>query len=205
MLPRPAHGSRPRPPRRCLTAFLFCSLLIVGSASAESPIRNIDVAQTGDGFVADVVMYAPVPVRVAWDVLTDFDHMHKWVPNVRQTKIVERDADGLIIEQRGVAKFGVLSFPYTSVRKMQLDPLRTIRSTQIEGSMRRLASLMTLEPDGNGTRLVYHLELEPTGIAAAVLSKDFVSHEIGEQFSEVVGEMSRRVRHADDATGTEAK
>jgi hypothetical protein len=53
---------------------------------------------------------------------------------------------------------------------------------------------MTLTPDGNGTQLQYHLEMVPTGLAAAVLSEDFLQHELTEQFTAIIGEMVRRNR-----------
>jgi hypothetical protein len=77
---------------------------------------------------------------------------------------------------------------------MQLNPKKTIRATQLKGSMRELQSLMTLEPDGSATRLIYHLEMVPAGLAAAVLSKDFVQHEMTEQFTAIIDEMVRRNR-----------
>ena len=182
--------------RRCLhcLAALALACVVAGNAVAQDkgPVRSLDIAQNNDGYVANVVMYAPVEPNIAWNVLTDFDNMHKWVPNVRESKIAARDGNALTVEQKGVAKFGLLSFPYTSVRKMQLDPPNTIQSTQVSGSMRRLVSLMKVSPDGAGTRLDYKLEIEPAGIAATVMSKDFLQHEITEQFTAIVGEMLKR-------------
>jgi hypothetical protein len=40
--------------------------------------------------------------------------------------------------------------------------------------------------------MTYHLEMVPAGLAAAVLNKDFVQHELTEQFSAIVDEMIRR-------------
>ena len=134
-------------------------------------MRSFDIVQNDDGYVATVVMFAPVPPNVAWDVLTDFDNMQKWVPNVKESKVAARDGNTLTVEQKGVARFGLLSFNYESARRMQLDPKNTILSTQVAGSMRRLVSLMKVSPDGAGTRLDYKLEIEPAGIAATVMSK----------------------------------
>lgn len=163
-------------------------------ASAQSPIRSVDIVQGDQGYVATLVMHAPVQSGIAWDVLTDFDNMQKWVPNVRSSQIASRDGNTMTVEQKGVAKFGLLSFPYTSVRRMELDPQKSIKATQVTGSMRRMMSLMRVLPDGNATRLEYRLELEPAGIAATVLSKDFLQHELTEQFTAVVGEMVRRAK-----------
>jgi carbon monoxide dehydrogenase subunit G len=178
-------------------AATFCAALLTAAvaapaAAADSPIRVIDIAQNDQGYVATLQMYAPVQAGVAWDVLVDFDNMQKWVPNVRSSQITNRDGNTMNVEQKGVAKFGILSFPYTSVRRMELDPQKTIKATQVQGSMRRMMSLMKVTPDGNGTRLEYRLELEPAGVAATVLTKDFLKHELTEQFTAVVGEMVRR-------------
>jgi carbon monoxide dehydrogenase subunit G len=176
------------------TAALAASLVAAG-AFAQSPVKTFDVVQNDNGYVANVVMFAAVPQAVAWGVLTDFDNMQGWVPNVKSSRITGREGDNtLTVEQKGTAKFGLLSFPYTSVRRMQLEPQRTIQSTQVTGSMKRLVSLMKLSADGAGTRLDYRLELEPSGIAASVMSKEFLQHELTEQFTAIVSEMVRRAK-----------
>lgn len=181
--------------RRWVLPTLVTWLLAGGVAAAEeSPIRSIEVVRSADAYVANLVMLAPVPAGLAWKVLTDFEHQPEWVPNLRESKVVESDGNVLTIEQRGVARFGIASFPYVSVRQILLDPERTVRATQLKGSMRRVESLMTLSPDGSGTRLQYHLEMVPTGLAAAVLSEDFLQHELTGQFTAIIGEMVRRNR-----------
>ena len=120
--------------RLLLAAVSLCALDAVAQDKA-GPVRSVDITDSGDGYVANVVMQAPVPPKIAWDVLTDFANMEKWVPNVRESKIVTNDGNTLTVEQKGTAKFGLLSIPYTSVRKMQLEPEKSILSTQVSGSM----------------------------------------------------------------------
>ena len=175
-------------------AALACVAAVNAFAQDKSPVRSFDIVENNGGYVATVVMFAPVATHVAWDVLTDFDNMHKWVPNVRESKVTAREGNTLTVEQKGVAKFGLLSFNYESTRRMQLDPKITVLSTQVSGSMRRLVSLMKVSPDGAGTRLDYKLEIEPAGIAATVLSKKFLQHEVTEQFTAIVGEMVKRAK-----------
>ena len=177
-----------------LGAFALVVLPLTAHAAAVTPIRGIDISEEGGGYVADVVMFAPVPVGVAWAVLTDFDHMASWVPNLRDSKVVATESNIVTIEQRGTAKFGIASFPYVSVRQMTLDPQRTVRAKQIKGSMKRLESLMTLTSEDNGTRLTYRLQMVPSALASAVLSKDMLEHELTEQFTAIIEEMTRRNR-----------
>jgi carbon monoxide dehydrogenase subunit G len=193
-MPMPtARAASPRRHARWSTA-LFALCLSAGAACAQDkgPVRSFDIVQNDSGYVANVVMFAPVSPSIAWTVLTDFENMHKWVPNVKESTIKSKEGNTLTVEQKGTAKFGLLSFPYTSVRQMQLDPQTSILSTQVAGSMKRLVSLMKVSADGNGTRLDYKLELEPSGIASTVMSKDFLRHEVTEQFTAIVGEMVKR-------------
>jgi len=173
-------------------ALALVAFALATSAAAQSPVRSIDVTYDGETYVVNARMFAPVSQAVAWDVLTDFTNMAGWVPNVRESSIVKPGDKQMTIEQRGAAKFGALSFQYTSLREVVLNPQSTIQSTQVKGSMRRQQSLMTLSADGEGTRLQYHLEVVPSMLASAVLSQDFLKHEIEEQFTAIVGEMVKR-------------
>jgi hypothetical protein len=171
---------------------LAAACAIAANAAAQSPVRSIDVAYDGETYVVKAQMFAPVSQAIAWDVLTDFTHMAAWVPNVRESSIVRPGDKQMTIEQSGIAKFGLLSFSYTSLREIVLNPQTTIESTQIKGSMRRQQSVMTLSTEGDGTRLQYQLELVPSGLASTVLSQDRLKHDIEEQFTAIVGEMIRR-------------
>jgi carbon monoxide dehydrogenase subunit G len=178
--------------RRVLVALL----VLAGNASmaAESPIRKLDVAFEGDAYIVNAVFVAPAPPAVAWDVLTDFDKLQGWVPNVAESKVVKRDDASVTVEQRGVAKYGAASFPYVTERKIELKPPANLKTAQIKGSMRRVESTIKLEPEGKSTLIIYHLEIVPSLLAGAVMSKKFVEHEVGEQFTAIVGEMTRRVQ-----------
>ena len=172
------------------------ALAIAGNAAmaADSPVRKLDVTYEGDAYIVNAVFFAPAPPNVAWDVLTDFDKLQGWVPNVAESKVVKREDSAVFVEQRGVAKYGAASFPYVTERRIELRPPSGIKTAQIKGSMKRVESTIALEADGKGTRIVYHLEIVPSLLAGAVMSKRFVESEVGEQFTAIVGEMTRRVQ-----------
>lgn len=187
------HPSLQRLTRTCLRVWLALAVFaIAAGAAAQSPVRSIDVTYDGDTYVVKALMFAPVTQAIAWDVLTDFPNMAKWVPNVLESAVVKPGDKQFTIEQRGNAKFAGMSFAYTSVREIVLNPQKTILSTQIKGSMKKQQSLMTVSPEGDGTRMQYQLEIVPSMLASAVMSKEFLKHEIEEQFTAIVGEMVKR-------------
>ena len=173
---------------------LALALACNAAAAADSPVRKLDVAFEGDAYVVNAVFFAPAPPNVAWDVLTDFDKLQGWVPNVAESKVVKREDSVVTVEQRGVAKYGAASFPYVTERRIDLKPPSGIKTAQVKGNMKRVESTIALEAEGKGTRIVYHLEIVPSILAGAVMSKNFVEHEVGDQFTAIVGEMTRRVR-----------
>ena len=163
---------------------LLAILALIASASvhaADSPIRTIEVTREGDTYILNSVMFAPVAQSIAWDVLTDFDKLAAWVPNVAQSKATKREDNWVMVEQRGTAKFGAASFPYVTERKIELTPQTAIKTTQLKGSLRRVESTILLEPDGKGTRINYHLEIVPSLLASTIMSRAFLEHEVTEQ------------------------
>lgn len=179
---------------RCRLLTLAAVALLAGNpaVAADSPIKSIQVTVEGDAYIANAVFQTSAPPNIAWDVLTDFDNLQKWVPNVTESKAVKREENAVIVEQKGVARYKALKFPYTSQRKIELKHPTNIKTMQLKGSMKRVESTLLIEPDGKGTRIVYHLEIVPSFIAAGGMSEEFVEHEVREQFTAIVGEMVRR-------------
>ena len=178
--------------RQLLALGLLAALVGAAPARAADALRGIDVQRDGEAYVVDAVFYAPVAPKLAFEVLADFDQMSKYVPNVRESRIVSREGNVLLIRQQGVARFGLLSFPYVSERQIELTPPLFIRSRQVQGNMRKLQSQTNVVAEGDGAKIVYHAELVPSAITAGVLSKNFVAHEIEQQFNAFVDEMLRR-------------
>jgi carbon monoxide dehydrogenase subunit G len=175
--------------------FLLLGFLLLPqqSQAADSPyVRSVVVTSDGASYVCEAVLFAPVPPSLAWEVLTDVDHMVGWVPNLRESRVLKREGDVAFIEQVGLAQFGFLSFTFTTERRLEMIRPVSISAVQIRGDARRYNSLLRLSPEAAGTRITYHAEFEPGLLAAMVLSREFFEHEIAEQFTAMIREMVRR-------------
>ena len=180
------------PGRFAALIVLVCGALTLLPTAAARGRASVDVRRDGDVFHVHATLFAPVPRELAWEVLTDFDRMATFVPNVSASRITSRDGNRLTIEQRGIARFGPLAFAFTSERMIDLTPRSEIRSVQTHGNMRRLESLTQFSDDEGGTALVYLVEVEPGALYPAALTERFLRDEIGEQFEAIVLEMVRR-------------
>lgn len=185
-------------PRAANRLLVLCSLALLarssGGQAAEPAVRDQDVhvERANGGFVVDVVMHTPVQPAQAWLVLTDFEHMASFVPNLKSSRVLERGEGGLKVYQQGVARYGLFSASFESLREIRLTPYSEIRAHGLGGNFQRMESLMRLEPEGGGTRLSYHAEALPGFWFPPMIGPALVRHETAEQFSAMLDEMRRR-------------
>lgn len=189
-----AHALR-RLPRVLPAALLAVTLTAAAGAFDTAPaVSEDDVTayKSGKRFVVDAVMHAPVPPALAWAVLTDFEHMTDFVPNLSFSRVTARQDTLLTVHQKGTGRYGFFSADFESVREIHLVPLREIRSRGIGGNIRQVESLMQLEAEGTGTRLHYHSEAQPGFWLPPLIGPAVARHETAEQFSAMIREMQRR-------------
>jgi hypothetical protein len=137
-----------------LLRLAVCLLLIMGFAAyGAEPEIQVAVEKSGDAFLVDATIIIPVPLRTAWEVLTDFDNMVGILSNLTVSKIIRRKGNSVFVMQEGNAKFGFFSYSFASVREIQLEPMRRIFAIQLTGNAKRFESEMELSETVRGTRI----------------------------------------------------
>ncbi|MGE5652361.1 MAG: SRPBCC family protein, partial [Bacillota bacterium] len=116
-------------------ALLFSALQAMAATAPDDDI-TVDVRKSGDRVLVDVSMSVQAPPRDAWDVLTDYDHMAQFFPNLVSSKIVERSGGRVRVEQKGNVSYGPLTFPFESVRDIELTQDSEIRSHAVAGTLK---------------------------------------------------------------------
>jgi carbon monoxide dehydrogenase subunit G len=146
----------------------------------------------------DGTYYATLAFRVAAspavviDVLTDFDHMVGVVPNLVSSQIVSRQGNIFVIKQRGKADFGPFSFPFESLREVEVLPDGRILGRALGGSTKHMRSELRVHAQGRGVRVDYQIEVVPDRWLPSSLGVPFMRHEMAEQFTALIHEMERR-------------
>jgi len=183
-----------RPMAVLALAALLCPVPFALAADAPTAVADSDVhvERAHGSFTVNVTIHVPVDAAHAWAVLTDFEHMADFVPNLTSSQVTQR-SDALVkVTQKGIAKYGFFSAPFESVREVYLTPLREIRAHGVGGNVQHMESVMQLEPDGTGTRLTYHAEVLPGFWFPPLIGPSLVQHETAGQFSAMLQEMLRR-------------
>jgi len=179
--------------RRVFFLFVAGSLLsFCGLTDAVEPAIKLGIEKRGDAFILDTVIDFPVSVRTAWDVLTDFDHMVGVLNGLTASKITKRNENTMVVQQSGVAKFGIFSYAFASEREIRLDPMKRIQATQLSGNAKQFVSDLELTPAGDKSQARYHAEVTPDSGIERTFGGSFIEHEVEEQFAAMVAEMTRR-------------
>jgi carbon monoxide dehydrogenase subunit G len=181
-------------PYNLLLAMVTSALL--HSTADAGPAYDQDIAiaaeARGDLVIVDVNFTVPVTPGEAWMVLTDYDHMADFLPNVQSSKIVESAGNKVHVAQQGKAYYGPLSFSYHLVQEVALKPYTQIRSRAIGGSIKKVDGFTQLIPDGSGTRIVYHSESEPNLHLPRGIKQAFAAKATREHFENMKKEIVRR-------------
>jgi len=172
---------------------LACFLLMMScSAFGVEPEILVGIEKSGEAFVVDARISVQVPLRTAWEVLTDFEHMSSILNNLTLSKIVRRNGNTLVVDQEGTAHYAIFSYSFASEREIRLEPMKRIFARQIAGNAKRFESELELSQTGLVTLIRYRAEVVPDSGIGRTLGGHFIQHEVEEQFTALVAEMKRR-------------
>lgn len=180
-------------------AVLVC-LLILGQPAFAADLADeaVEVDYRDGTYFAHLVFPVAASPALVIEVLTDFNHMVGVVPNLDSSQIVSRRGNVFLVRQHGKANFGPFSFPFESLRQIELFPEGRILAQALSGSSKHMQSELRVVAEGSGARVDYQLEVVPDRWLPSSLGVRFMGHEMAEQFSALIREMERRqaaVRH----------
>lgn len=155
---------------------------------------QVQVRREGETIAIEASVDVPVSPREAWAVLSDYDHMTEFVPNLESSRVVSQPGEPLRVEQKKRSGFGPLRFSFTSVWEIENAPYQTIKSHTEGGEMKTIDGVIQLIPEHDGTRVNYHAVgipnfWVPPGVGPAVIRSD-----ISERLEAMRDEMLRRKR-----------
>jgi ribosome-associated toxin RatA of RatAB toxin-antitoxin module len=158
--PRAAATAAPGP-RPGISCWLF--LCAAAAAAAAAPAADISVQATRDGDAVEVEATAEIAAGLtrAWEVLTDYNRLSQFVPDLHESRVVSREGAKAVVEQKGVARFLFFTHPIEVRLEVTEYPHRRIESRAIAGNFRELRSVYTLEASEGGMRLHYQGRLVP--------------------------------------------
>jgi hypothetical protein len=153
---------------------------------------EVRVEKRGEMVVVDVEASVAAAPRLAWAVLTDYDHMASYLSMLKSSAVLRRDGNTLQVEQTGEAHRAFLHFTFRSLRAVELSPLKEIRSHLISGDFKTYVFTTRLVDLGNRTQISHHGEYVPVNWVPPGIGPALIKEETTKQYQELIAEMLRR-------------
>ncbi|MEZ5444895.1 MAG: SRPBCC family protein, partial [Gammaproteobacteria bacterium] len=124
-------------------------------------------------------------------VLTDFEHLSEFVPDMRSSRVVSAPGEPLRVEQQGVARVLFFERRIDVVFAIDLDPLRSVRFHAVDGNLRRMAGHWRLS-GRDGCHIEYRALSTPEFWIPPLIGPALMRAQVRDQFNGVLKEISRR-------------
>jgi ribosome-associated toxin RatA of RatAB toxin-antitoxin module len=140
----------------------------------------------------------PAPVAQVWEVLTNYEALAEFIPNLAKSKLIDHPSGGIRLEQVGNQKVLRLNFSARVVLDLEEYCPHTIKFQMVEGDFKSFAGSWNLEnidsSASSQTHLCYILEVlpkrtMPVGLIESRIRKDLpvnllaIRQRVGELFS----------------------
>ena len=171
---------------------LLLTLFIAATSVAHAQGIDVQVTRRGEWVVVDVRAAVKARPSYAWAVLTDYDHMAEFVTVLTSSAVIGRTGNLLQVAQTGQVTKAFMHFSFSTVRAVELTPMREIRSHLIRGDFKAYEFTTRLIDQGSGTMLVHHGEYVPNVWVPPLVGPAMIESETRQQYEELTAEMLRR-------------
>lgn len=134
-------------------------------------------------------IHIPTGLDQVWQVLTDYDHLADFIPNLTRSQRLPHPTGGIRLEQIGAQCFLNIRFCARVVLDMVERFPQELGFSMIEGDFRQFEGVWRLEPitlqQGQATRLVYDLLVLPPRAMPAGLIERHIRHNLYENLSAI--------------------
>ena len=180
--------------RARLLPVLILPLALAFAARADEP--SVAVGSVGPGCHVAGSFRVAVSSTVAWQVLTDYDHIHEFVSSMKESHVERRDADSLLVRQDAISSFFIFHHRVQVLLDVRETPESRITFRDVLGKdFRDYQGEWRITSDSTGTRVNYELQAEPHMAMPKSVCRGMLRDVARDLLSQVRVEMLRRASH----------
>jgi len=171
-------------------AWLAAALLSCTCLAAE-PI-TVSIQRNGDTFLIRADVAVTVDPATAWQVLTDYNQLADFVPDMQVSRVISVPPQPFVIEQRGESGFLVFRAEIRVMLQLDEAALERISFKAIGGNLKRMEGEWRIVREAVGIRLRYRADIEPDFWVAPLIGDAILKGHVTRQIEGVANEMTRR-------------
>lgn len=171
---------------------LLGALFAVPVATAADPGLRVSADTTFGVITIEAEMLVPADARTAWAVLTDYDNLASFVPEMKSSRVTSAPGHPKRVEQRG--KSGMLSFftPEHIVFQMDETPHERIKFNKVAGDVRSMRGEWLIVGNGNPVKVFYRARIVPKVPLPPLLGATMIELDVESKLAAIRREIARR-------------
>jgi len=193
MVPKVRHAAVAGRTRARRLSFVTAMALMTATVWAAPPAEpRIAVAETAGAYRVTATFLVPAPAKVVADVLTDYERIPEFMPDVRTSQVLSRTDAGLVVAQEATAKFMMFSKRVHLILDVSEDG-GTIRFRDRCGqSFTHYEGAWHLTGGDGGTTVVYELSAKPSFDVPGLLLKRLLKRDAAVMIDRLKAEIAKR-------------
>ena len=164
---------------------------LAGAFNAAASELELSTRRDGEGVAIIARARLTVSIEAAWQVLTDYERYPAFLPDMASSKVMSREANRLVVEQRGEMRFLWIRMPLlVTMKVVETSPTR-VESTLISGTLRELRGRYDLVRDASGLQFVYSARVVPADEHSSLFDHVAIRANVSRQLEALVREIER--------------
>ncbi len=139
---------------------------------------KLDMAAEGRLRALTACVTIPRPPEEVWAVLTDYEQLATFIPNLAKSCPLPDDQGRKLLEQIGTQNVLFLNFSARVVLEMQEEFPREIRFCMVEGDFQEFEGCWQLAATAEGTELTYCLRVKPKRLTPVIAIERRLKHDL---------------------------
>jgi ribosome-associated toxin RatA of RatAB toxin-antitoxin module len=171
---------------------LFAIVAVEIHAQVVPPDLMFTATREGEFIVVEARVDLKASPDTVWAALTDYEKYPTFISTMRESKILSRGPEGVVVNQKG--SFGFLFFSQEIETRLvvQETPPSVIVARSVQGSFRDMRGRYELQPLSGGTRLLYSGRFHPEFKLPPIVGTSVVHYAMQRNFTEMLDEIMRR-------------
>jgi hypothetical protein len=175
-------------------------LLLLVSLLAPAPSRAADIVvhvERSDGvLLVEASAEIEGGIFQAWQVLTDYGRLAEFVPDVQSSRVISRNGNQVLVEQKGEARLLFVRFPIDVRLAVTEHPYDRVVSRAVAGNFREMQGTYRLEAGLGRVSLRYSGRMVPDFFVPPLIGTLVLRHNVEATFRALVEEIERRQAQA---------
>jgi len=169
----------------------FLLPLLVLLVPAQAAEVTVNTTRSGQTLRVEASAEFEGSLARAWQVLTDYGRFAAFVPDLHVSRVISRDRNSALVEQKGAARLLFWSYPMDVRLAVTEHPYERVESRSVAGNFREMQNTYRLEMRRGHVYLHYSGRMVPDFYVPPLIGTFVLQHNVESTFRALVSEMER--------------